>query len=114
MISPASAEEESPTGRIGSEAGEIHLVERIEGKEKAARRTAVVSLGAVEECTTEIVRRVGGMIAKWLMKQEIYHAGIALAPLQALPIEGAIQAVCEGLLLGAFRFDRHKTNADKP
>jgi leucyl aminopeptidase len=110
LISPAHAEEGSVTGRIGSEAGEIHFVERFEGQERAVQQTAVVSLGAVEKCTNEIIRRVGGMIANWLVKQEIYRTGIALAPLQALPIEGAIQAVCEGLLLGAFRFDRHKTS----
>lgn len=72
----------------------------------------VVSLGKQDKATDDTVRRAGGTIAKWLRKHKIATAGIDCSTLTAAGIDNAVTAVIEGLLLGSFTFNRHKSKRD--
>jgi len=74
---------------------------------------AQVSLGAPEKLTSEVLRRVGGAISRWLVKNEVTSAGLDLSGLDEFKLGDPISPLCEGLLLGGFRFDRHKSSPDE-
>lgn len=94
----------------GKEVGDIRLIDA-GSQDKTA--TAIVSLGAREKIDAEILRRAGGSIARWLVKQGVSQAGLDMSTIMGVdPDQGAI-AVCEGLQLGAFRFDRYKSKIDE-
>ena len=101
-FAPAPADQtlDSP----GKEAGDVRL--------NPAEMKAVVSLGKPEKISPEMVRRAGGLLARWLEKHNVAAAGLDLASLAAagLPLEAAVRALAEGLLLGAFRFANHKSD----
>lgn len=86
----------------GSEVGEI----------RAAQEGFTLSLGAQKKLSAEMIRRAGGSLAKWLHKNRVETASLELTPLFGLgmPPASAVQALLEGLLLGAFRFENHKSN----
>jgi leucyl aminopeptidase len=75
---------------------------------------AVVGLGEIDRVDTTAVRKAGAAIARALKK----HKTIATPLLEDLParIEGnaAAQALAEGFVLGAYGFDRYKSNGDRP
>lgn len=86
----------------GKETGDIRL---LNGK-------AMLSLGPQAKINAEMLRRAGGMLAKWLSKHEVNSAGLELAPLFELGLapEAALQALVEGLLLGDFKFSAYKSD----
>ena len=102
IVVPAPAPETVTLETAGKETGDIRL---LNGK-------AVLSLGAQAKVNAEMIRRAGGMLAKWLAKNEISAAGLELTPLFRLGLESdvAIQALVEGLLLGDFKFDAYKSD----
>ncbi|MEE9297135.1 MAG: leucyl aminopeptidase [Phycisphaerae bacterium] len=74
----------------------------------------VVSMGLREECTAERLRCVGGAVAGAMASRKLSSAAVDVREVTAVcPDEGA-HALCEGLTLGSFRFDRHKTDAGRP
>ncbi|UCF33635.1 MAG: leucyl aminopeptidase [Phycisphaerales bacterium] len=73
---------------------------------------ATVSLGPLKEATAETVRRTGGAAAKWINGQSAKRAAVKLAGLTAMKMPNAPAAFVEGLALGAFNFDRHKTKEE--
>lgn len=89
-----------------SQPGEVSL--------RLDEKRALVSLGKAEKVNAEAVRKAGGLLLKWLEKHAVRAAGLEVDSLSAagLPEEIAIQALTEGLLLAAFRFDRYKSSAD--
>lgn len=104
-VSFAPASDEAASGQ----AGEVRL--------RLDEARAVVSLGKAEKINAEAVRRAGGLLLKWLEKHAVRAAGLEVDSLEAanLPGETAVQALLEGLLLAAFRFDHYKSSAnDKP
>ena len=94
----------------GKDAGDIRLTDAGAGN-KPAR--AAVSLGMREKIDAETVRRAGASIVQWLIKNRVSQAGIDLGSLTGMDILQATNALCEGLLLGAFRFDRYKSSSDE-
>lgn len=73
----------------------------------------IISLGTRSDCTSEVVRRVGGAIGKLMVKHGSSRATVDAGSVVAgCPKEG-VHALCEGIELGAFRFDRHKGNGRK-
>ena len=90
----------------GKKAGDLMLVEGAEGRYRLQ-----ISLGPVEKLSAEAVRQAGGAAARWLVRRNIHDAGLRASSLQGLGVEAALDAFCEGLLLGAYRFDRHKSEA---
>ncbi len=100
-IVPTPAPETVTLETAGKEVGDIRL---LNGK-------AVLSLGPQAKISAEMIRRAGGMLAKWLTKHEVGSAGLELAPLFGLGLtpEAVLQALVEGLLLGDFKFDAYKS-----
>lgn len=72
---------------------------------------ALVSLGLPDKVSLEMIRRAGGAIAKWIFKNELIEISIDLATLPAdiLPFDSSVGALVEGLLLGAFTFEKYKS-----
>ncbi|NOT01994.1 MAG: leucyl aminopeptidase [Phycisphaerales bacterium] len=80
---------------------------------RSTRTAVVVSMGPVETCTAEILRRVGGAIAAEIRAIKCQQAVIDMAEIVGAKVDNGVRAFCEGLVLGSFRFDRHKTTAEK-
>ena len=75
---------------------------------------AVVGLGEIDSVDATAVRKAGAAIAKALKK----HKTIATPLLEDLPARiernAAAQALAEGIVLGAYGFDRYKSEGAKP
>jgi leucyl aminopeptidase len=101
-VVPTPAPETVTFETAGKEVGDIRL---LNGK-------AVLSLGPQVKINAEMIRRAGGMLAKWLAKHEVRSAGLELAPLFGFGLtpEAALGALVEGLLLGNFKFDNYKSD----
>jgi len=107
-ISLATAPQEVGPATAGKEVGEIRF--------NPTEQTATVSLGTKEKINLETIRRAGGAIAKWTAKNKVTELGIDTASFSDLGIasEQIAFALAEGLLLGSFRFDKHKSKKDEP
>jgi leucyl aminopeptidase len=105
VISLALAPETLSPETAGKEAGEVRTVN---GK-------TLLSLGAQKKLSAEMIRRAGGGLAKWLIKNNVTEAGLELGPLFRLGLQTsiAVNALVEGILLGAFTFVNHKTVEEK-
>ncbi len=101
------AEQEKGLRLPGEKAGELMLMEAGDG-----RHRLLVSLGPQAKLTADAVRQAGGAAAKWLVKREVGAVAVQTSSLQGLGIEAALESFCEGLLLGAYRFDRHKSKQE--
>ena len=95
----------------GKEAGDVRLTEA-GGENKPA--TAVVSLGPQVKIDGEAYRRAGAGVAHWLANNRVSEAGLDLSGILGLDLASGTGALSEGLLLGAFRFDRYKTSTEQP
>ena len=107
-IKLATAPQEINPATAGKDVGEIRF--------NAANQTATASLGAKEKVNLETIRRAGGAIAKWTTKNKVTELGIDTATFSDLELapEQIAFALAEGLLLGSFRFDKHKSKKDEP
>lgn len=107
-ISLAAAPEEMTLTSAGKEVGEIRF--------NPADQKATVSLGAKDKINLETFRRVGGSIAKWIAKNKVTEAAIDSASFSAFEFatDKIAFALAEGLTLGSFRFDKHKSKKDEP
>jgi leucyl aminopeptidase len=78
-------------------------------------KTCTVSLGQREKVNLEAVRRAGGAIAKWILKNDQNEVGIDLSSLpEKSTLEApSVGALVEGLLLGSFAFEKYKTSPQK-
>jgi leucyl aminopeptidase len=106
IIHPALAPETVTLETAGKDVGEVRL---LGGK-------AVLSLGPQNKLSAEMLRRAGGLLAKWLAKNTVAEAGLELETLlgTGMPPAIAVNAFVEGLLLGAFKFGTYKAgNEDK-
>jgi leucyl aminopeptidase len=101
------ADPEDQLGRPGKPVGEALLVEAPDGS-----RRLLVSLGPQDKLTPEAFRRAGGAAAKWLTNRRVATAGLHALTVQGLGGEAGLAAFCEGLLLGAYAFDRHKSSTE--
>ena len=103
-IAPKDISPDTP----GKEVGEIRF--------NPAKQKAVVSLGQKEKINLETFRRAGGALAKWITKNKVTEAAIetaTFADYDPAPDQIAF-ALTEGLLLGSFRFDKHKSKKEEP
>jgi leucyl aminopeptidase len=106
-IALATAPQEIGPGTTGKDVGEVRF--------NLAEQTATVSLGAKEKINLETLRRAGGAIAKWTAKNKVTELGIDTAsfPDFGFAPEQITFALAEGMLLGSFRFDKHKSKKDE-
>lgn len=99
-VSPTLAPETVTLETAGKDVGEVRM---LGGK-------AVLSLGAQNKLSAEMLRRAGGSLAKWLAKNKVTEAGLELGTVlgTGMPPSTAVTALVEGLLLGAFTFRTYK------
>ncbi len=105
------ADEKAVVGHPGKQAGDLMLVEKPEGGYQV-----IVSLGKPERCSAEIVRRAGGALGKWLLTAGCAHLDVDIDSLQKTNVPDApavpLEALLEGIRLGAYRFARYKQAED--
>jgi leucyl aminopeptidase len=100
VITPVIAPETVTHETAGKETGDIRSI----------GEKTLLSLGPQKKLSNESIRRAGGVLAKWLAKNNVATAGLELNPLfgLGLPPVAAVNALAEGLLLGAFTFAKYK------
>jgi leucyl aminopeptidase len=100
----AAAPDKVTIATAGKEVGDIRY--------NASRKKAVVSMGKKSAINLEAVRRTGGAVAKWIIKNELSEAGIDLStlPESTNPAESSVGALVEGLILGGFTFEKYKSD----
>jgi len=106
LIEPVLALEESAPEKPGKMPGDLLLI-------SSETNRLLVSLGLAEKLNTGSVRKAGKAAARWLTDHRAVRIGIHANTLDKFGIENALEAFCEGLLLGAFNFDKHKTRDNK-
>jgi leucyl aminopeptidase len=102
-----SAPEKAALGEPGKQAGDVVLTEDERGYTRA-----LVSLGNSSKFTLDSFRQAGGGLARWLRQSGASEVEIDLATIDTLGIENALQALCEGLFLGSFQFNRYKSKPE--
>ncbi|HEY9087268.1 MAG TPA: leucyl aminopeptidase [Anaerolineaceae bacterium] len=102
-----SAPEKPAPGEPGKSAGDILFLRAANGNP-----TLTVSLGKREKIKADTFRQAGGALATWLINQNASEAQLDTAALEEFGVPEAAAALCEGLLLGAFRFVRYKSAED--
>ena len=107
-IVTALAPEKISPDTPGKEIGEIRF--------NPSEQKAVVSLGQKDKVNLETFRRAGGALAKWITKNKVSEAAIETASfaIPGLAPDQITFALAEGLLLGSFRFDQHKSKKEEP
>jgi leucyl aminopeptidase len=68
-----------------------------------------VSLGIGENLTSSTFRKAGESCGQWLVEHQAQDIGLEADFFDTLGVASGLEAFCEGLLFGAFRFDRHKS-----
>jgi len=101
------APETPAPGLPGKLAGDVILLKH------ADTQTALVSLGKPEKLTPEVFRQAGGGLVKWLRAAGAVEASLDAAQFSAYPVQGALPAFLEGVLMGGFQFLRRKS-AEEP
>jgi leucyl aminopeptidase len=107
VIVPAGAAESPGLEQPGKSVGDLVLLRGGQGEPPRL----LVSLGPADKIDAEMVRRAGGAAAKWLEERPAQRIGVDLAAV-GLPVSQAAAAFTEGLLLGAFRFERLKSQTE--
>lgn len=100
ILSMRYAPEKPAPGLPGKEVGDIILT---------SETTGLVSLGAEDKVSAEVLRRVGGAVARWAAKNELTSLALDLSDFSSLKINKPCAALTEGLVLGSYRFDHYKT-----
>jgi leucyl aminopeptidase len=102
-----TAPEKPAAGDPGKQAGDILLEKTSDGKQ-----VIVVSLGSQSKRNTETFRQAGGGLSRWLKQVSLTSIEIDLDTLDTLGVPGALAALCEGLCLGSFQFNRYKSKQE--
>jgi len=82
------------------------VVQKSDGKNEPVK--ILVSLGKSEKIVANTFRIAACGTAKWLIRHHATKAAIDVGQFAAFDIKSALQAFCEGLLLGGYRFFRYK------
>ena len=78
----------------------------------ASPSEVVVSVGPAEKLQTANIRKAGISAAAWLIKHHATEIGLPASSLDNLKVDHALEAFCEGLSIGAFHFDLHKSKEE--
>ncbi len=106
-VSFATAPEKAAPGQPGKSLGDVLFLRNADGSP-----ALTVSLGKSEKLRADSLRQAGGALAKWLSAHNVTDAQIDAEALAQLGVADATRALVEGLLLGAFRFERYKSGAE--
>jgi len=105
------------TTKPGSLSGTLGDLETQPSGRKGAPTVLLVSAGRTSELAGDLLRQVGGRIAQWLLTHDVARASLdteALCKVAASKgIERPVETICEGIALGAFRFDHRKSTSTK-
>jgi len=103
LISPITAPEELAPDKPGKKIGDIILL-------SGSSHKILVSCGEAKKLSTKNLRKAGEVTAQWLLNHGATDVGLNVSDFDLLDVENALESFCEGLLLGAFRFDRLKSD----
>ncbi len=92
-------------GLPGPQVGDITLIKF------NARLAALVSLGKSQEIIVDTYRQAGGLAGKWLRGSGASEVDFEISPQDYAAAPETLQAFLEGLVLGAYRFNRYKKDA---
>ena len=98
--------EKASVGQPGKLPGEVVLISSENGY------TVIVSVGLQSKLSAETFRQTGGGLARWLKQTNTPAIDIELAGLDDFGVTEALSALCEGLFLGSFQFNRRKSKTD--
>ncbi|MBE9525003.1 MAG: leucyl aminopeptidase family protein [Chloroflexi bacterium] len=107
-LSPVLASEKSLVDRPGKTIADTLLVKHNEDTQRL-----LISLGLEEKLNNKAIRKAGIAASKWLIQHQVDEIGLPITNFETLGVPYALEAFCEGLLLGAFRFDIHKSIVDQ-
>jgi leucyl aminopeptidase len=96
-------------GDFGGKAGETALLYRQGGP---APRLLLVGLGERDLFTLEKLRRAAATVARRARTLGLHSAAFSLPALPDATVKETARIVAEGVSLGLYRFDRHKSAAD--
>jgi len=99
QLSPESTTETSPPIQLGKQIGEIILdADRVR-----------ISVGPADTLKSGNLRKAGEAAGSWLVRHQAEKVALFPESFASLGIEAGLEAFCEGLLLGAFQFNVHKS-----
>ena len=119
MVPMFSGRSSRNTVRCGVRLGDLDVPEDVGGcvtvavGDRGFDSVVVVSLGERDACSPEFIRRAGGAMAGKIASAKASHATVDTADVLAGCPDVGIHCLCEGVELGGFRFDRHKTDAER-
>jgi leucyl aminopeptidase len=105
-IKPLPVLEEATPDKPHEKVGEILLV-------SDKTNELLVSLGTSDKLKAASFRQAGEAAGHWLVKHQAGDVGLPIEAFSDFDIEDGLKAFCEGLLLGAFQFDRHKSEEEE-
>jgi len=108
VIRPYLASEQPSISEPGKNPGEI-LVEK---HEKVV--ILWVSLGVSNKISPQVIRNAGGSAGKWLLSGHADSVVLYSQDFEKIPVEESLLLFVEGVKLGAYRFNRYKTEENHP
>lgn len=105
-LTPLPALEEVNPYKTSKKIGDILLV-------ADKPKKLLVSLGSVDKLNSANIRKAGATAGLWLVQHQAGNIGLPVNSFADLNVPNALEAFCEGLLLGVFQFDRHKSKDGK-
>jgi len=106
LISPVCAPETANPQQPGKKVGDLVVVSDTPSK-------LLVSLGTAEKLKSAQIRKAGEATGLWLIQHQGQNVALLADAFTNFGIEDELEAFCEGLLLGAFQFNRHKVQEDE-
>ena len=100
QLSPESTIETSPSLQLGKQIGEVFI-----DTDKLR-----ISMGPTDTLKSGNLRKAGEAAGSWLVRHQVEKVALFPGSFASLGIEAGLEAFCEGLLLGAFQFNIHKSD----
>lgn len=100
--------------RAGDLSGKAGEVVSVPTTRVAAGRVIFVGLGEIGEVDREVLRCAAGSAVGALARAKAKRAALLAPALRRLGPADVAQALGEGLILGSYRFDKYKTNNERP
>jgi leucyl aminopeptidase len=83
-------------------------------KQDNGTQKVLVSLGLSEKIDSESYRRAGGIFARWCRQVRAEKIDLDVKQFGNTAYSESLIPLCEGLFLGAYRFDQFKTSNNEP
>lgn len=103
MLAPEAAPDRPDPRHPGKQVGEISL-----DADKVR-----VSVGLADKLKSGNLRKAGEAAGLWLVRHQAGNVALPAESFAPFAVESGLEAFCEGLLLGAFQFDVHKSGGQQ-